>query len=168
MKIIINESQYKLLTEAKDPKIKCEHCGIELMNAAITQEKIAQLDGFIGQRDGIVSVMTDLSNKEKGFVDLKKQFDEYERNKLIKEKYEVSLESNQLKIENLINKQKRYFEIQEKIKKNNDIDGKIIKADMRLNELYMEQKNYERTQNVNQTTITNNHNRKKRFKCSKV
>ena len=149
-------SDIQSLKSSVSSGIKCEHCGIELMNAAITQEKIAQLDGFIGQRDGIVSIMTDLSSKEKGFVDLKKQFDEYERNKLIKEKYEVSLESNQLKIENLINKQKRYFEIQEKIKKNNDIDGKIIKADMRLNELYMEQKNYERTQNVNQTTITNN------------
>jgi DNA repair exonuclease SbcCD ATPase subunit len=77
---------------------------------------------------------------------------------LIKEKYEVSLESNELKIENLINKQKRYFDVQEKIKKNKDIDEKIIKADMRLNDLYLEQKNYEKVHNVNNLSIQNNIN----------
>ena len=126
------------------------------MNAAITQEKISQLAGLITQRDTISTLMQDLSGKEKSFVDLKRQFDEYEKNKLIKEKHEVSLESNELKIENLVNKQKRYFEVQEKIKKNKDIDEKIIKADIRLNELYMEQKNYEKVENVNNLSIENN------------
>ena len=151
-------SDIESLKSSVNNGIKCEHCGIELMNAAITQEKISQLAGLVTQRDGISSLMTELSGKEKDFVDLKKQFDEYERNKLIKEKYEVSLESNELKIENLINKQKRYFDVQEKIKKNKDIDEKIIKADMRLNELYMEQKNYEKVQNVNNLSIQNNIN----------
>ena len=31
--------------------------------------------------------MTELSGKEKSFTQLKKEFDEYEKNKLIKEKY---------------------------------------------------------------------------------
>jgi DNA repair exonuclease SbcCD ATPase subunit len=151
-------SDIESLKSSVNNGIKCEHCGIELMNAAITQEKISQLAGLITQRDGISSLMNELSGKERDFVDLKRQFDEYERNKLIKEKYEVSLESNELKIENLINKQKRYFDVQEKIKKNKDIDEKIIKADMRLNELYMEQKNYEKVQNVNNLSIQNNIN----------
>lgn len=151
-------SDIESLKSSVNNGIKCEHCGIELMNAAITQEKISQLAGFITHRDTISSLMNELSGKEKGFVDLKKQFDEYERNKLIKEKYEVSLESNELRIENLINKQKRYFDVQEKIKKNKDIEEKIIKADMRLNDLYSEQKNYEKVQNVNNLSIQNNVN----------
>jgi len=151
-------SDIESLKSSVNNGIKCEHCGIELMNAAITQEKISQLAGFITHRDTISSLMNELSGKEKGFVDLKKQFDEYERNKLIKEKYEVSLESNELRIENLINKQKRYFDVQEKIKKNKDIEEKIIKADMRLNDLYSEQKNYEKVQNVNNLSIQNNGN----------
>ena len=149
-------SDIESLKSSVNNGIKCEHCGIELMNAAITQEKISQLAGLITQRDTISTLMQDLSGKEKGFVDLKRQFDEYEKNKLIKEKHEVSLESNELKIENLVNKQKRYFEVQEKIKKNKDIDEKIIKADIRLNELYMEQKNYEKVENVNNLSIENN------------
>ena len=149
-------SDIESLKSSVNNGIKCEHCGIELMNAAITQEKISQLAGLITQRDTISTLMQDLSGREKGFVDLKRQFDEYEKNKLIKEKHEVSLESNELKIENLVNKQKRYFEVQEKIKKNKDIDEKIIKADIRLNELYMEQKNYEKVENVNNLSIENN------------
>jgi DNA repair exonuclease SbcCD ATPase subunit len=155
-------SDIESLKSSVNNGIKCEHCGIELMNAAITQEKISQLAGFITHRDTISSLMNELSGKEKGFVDLKKQFDEYERNKLIKEKYEVSLESNELRIENLINKQKRYFDVQEKIKKNKDIEEKIIKADMRLNDLYSEQKNYEKVQNVNNLSIQNNVNQIKK------
>jgi DNA repair exonuclease SbcCD ATPase subunit len=151
-------SDIESLKSSVNNGIKCEHCGIELMNAAITQEKISQLAGLVTQRDGISSLMNELSGKERDFVDLKRQFDEYERNKLIKEKYEVSLESNELRIENLINKQKRYFDVQEKIKKNKDIDEKIIKADMRLNDLYLEQKNYEKVHNVNNLSIQNNIN----------
>ncbi len=58
--------------------IKCEHCGIELMNAAITNAKIAELDGLIVQKNTKTTLMTDLSNKEQSFVQLKKEFDEYE------------------------------------------------------------------------------------------
>ena len=56
--------------------IKCEHCGIELLNASITQSKINELAGFITRKKEIESLMTDLSGKEKGFVDLKKHYPE--------------------------------------------------------------------------------------------
>ena len=68
--------------------IKCEHCGIELMNASITQQKIAELDGYIMHKDQKEGLMQVLTGKEQAFVQLKKDFDEYEKNKLIKEKYE--------------------------------------------------------------------------------
>ena len=115
--------------------IKCEHCGIELMNAAITNAKIAELDGYIQQKDQKEELMTVLSDKEQGFVQLKKEFDEYEKNKLIKEKYELSIESCDLKIGTLKDKLKRYVEIQDKIKQNQQIDSMLIKADLRLDEL---------------------------------
>ncbi len=76
-------SEIEKLKSSVKGGIKCEHCGIELMNAAITQQKISELDGFILQRSEKVKLMTDLTNKEKEFVETKKQFDEYEKNKLI-------------------------------------------------------------------------------------
>jgi DNA repair exonuclease SbcCD ATPase subunit len=79
--------------------------------------------------------MSDLSDKEQTFVKLKKEFDEYEKNKLIKEKYELSVESCDLKITNLQSKIKRWDELQDKIKSNNKIDEMLIKADLRIEEL---------------------------------
>jgi len=128
--------------------IKCEHCGIELMNAAITNSKIAELDGYIRQKEEKTKLMTDLSDKEKGFVQLKKEFDEYEKNKLVKEKYEVSVESCDLKIGSLNDKIKRWEEIQDKIQENQKIEAQLIKADVRLDDL----ENQRRTINSSITT----------------
>ena len=124
--------------------IKCQHCGIELMNAAITNAKIAELDGYIMQKDEKTKLMQDLTIKEQGFVKLKKEFDEYEKNKLIKEKYEVSIESINLKIEALKLKLERYNEVQEKILENNKIDAQLIKAGVRLDELEKEKVAHQR------------------------
>ena len=124
--------------------IKCQHCGIELMNAAITNAKIAELDGYILQKDEKTKLMQDLTIKEQGFVKLKKEFDEYEKNKLIKEKYEVSIESINLKIEALKLKLERYNEVQEKILENNKIDAQLIKAGIRLDELEKEKVTHQR------------------------
>jgi DNA repair exonuclease SbcCD ATPase subunit len=118
--------------------IKCEHCGIELMNATITNAKIAELDGLIVQKTTKTTFMQDLSRKEQSFVQLKKEFDEYEKNKLVKEKYEISVESCDLKMSALKDKLKRWEEIQDKIQENQKIDGQLIKADLRLEELERE------------------------------
>ena len=120
--------------------IKCEHCGIELMNAAITNSKIAELDGLIVQKNTKTTLMTDLSCKEQSFVKLKKEFDEYEKNKLVKEKYEISIESCDLKIGSLNDKIKRWEEIQDKISENQKIDSLLIKADVRLDELELQRR----------------------------
>ena len=129
--------------------IKCEHCGIELMNAAITNAKIAELDGFIIHKGKITKLMNDLSNKEQTFVKLKKEFDEYEKNKLIKEKYDLSIEGYNLKIENLETKLKRWDEIQDKVATNKKIDEMLIKADLRLDQL-------DSLKTTNNTKITTN------------
>ena len=120
--------------------IKCEHCGIELMNAAITNAKIAELDGLIVQKTTKTTLMQDLSRKEQSFVQLKKEFDEYEKNKLVKEKYEISVESCDLKIGTLKDKIKRWEEIQDKIQENQKIESLLIKADVRLDELELQRR----------------------------
>jgi len=135
--------------------IKCEHCGIELMNAAITNAKIAELDGYNQQKEEKTKLMTDLSIKEQGFVQLKKEFDEYEKNKLIKEKYEVSIESCDLKIEGLNDKIKRWEEVQDKIKENDSIDAMLIKADVRLDDLENKKKTLNTNISNHQFTIKN-------------
>jgi len=129
--------------------IKCGHCGIELMNASITNAKIAELDGYIRHKGEKSKLMHDLSDKEQSFVQLKKEFDEYEKNKLVKEKYEISVESCDLKISVLKDKLKRWEEIQDKISENQKIDTLLIKADLRLDELEGQKK-------IVNTNISNN------------
>ena len=143
----------KLKSEV-DGGIKCEHCGIELMNAAITNAKIAELDGLIVHKTTKTTLMQDLSRKEQSFVQLKKEFDEYEKNKLVKEKYEISVESCDLKISALKDKLKRWEEIQDKIQENQKIDGQLIKADLRLEELEREKTKINSVISGNKVSIT--------------
>lgn len=135
--------------------IKCEHCGIELMNAAITNAKIAELDGFIQQKDQKTKLMQELTSKEQGFTQLKRDFDEYEKNKLIREKYELSLESENLKLEKNLDKLKRYQDVQEKIQKNKLIEEKLIKANLRIDEIEREKNQYTNKISSNNTMIGN-------------
>jgi len=115
--------------------IKCEHCGINLMNASITQQKISELDGYIMQKDNVWTTMQVLSGIEQTFVRLKKDFDEYEKNKLIKEKYDATIENYQLKIGGLQTKLTEYDKMLDKIKANEHVDSMLIKANLRLEEL---------------------------------
>jgi DNA repair exonuclease SbcCD ATPase subunit len=133
-----NISSIEKLKSSVSGGIKCEHCGIELMNATITQSRISELDGFIQHKGEIEGLMQDLSGKEQGFVQLKKDFDEYEKNKLIFEKYQATIESIESKKLLLEDKLKRYDEVQDIILKNNNTDSLILKADMKLNELKTE------------------------------
>jgi len=137
------------LKSSVDGGIKCEHCGIDLMMASITQSKIAELDGYIMQRDQISGLMQVLSGKEQGFVQLKKEFDEYEKNKLIKEKYELSIEGFDLKIKGLQEKLTKYNELQDKITSNEKIETQLIKAGLRLDDLDVEKNNTTKKINSN-------------------
>ena len=139
--------------------IQCEHCGIKLMEAKLTNEKIKQLDGYKKLVEEFKKEIEELDKKEKSFTQLKKDFDEYERNKLIKDKYQLSLESTELKLEQVEDKLSRYKEVQDKIKKNNEIDAQLVKANMRIDELIDEKRGYERTQTSNQTQIDNLYSR---------
>jgi DNA repair exonuclease SbcCD ATPase subunit len=139
--------------------IQCEHCGIKLMEAALTKKKIDELSDWEKKVDKLSKQWKDLDSKEKSYTQLKKDFDEYERNKLIKEKYELSLESNELKLGQAKDKLKRYEEVQDKIKKNNEVDAQLVKAGLRIDELINEKRGYERIQATNQNQIENLHAR---------
>jgi len=146
------ESITKLKSEVEGG-IKCSHCGIELMNASITNAKITELDGLIGQKNTKTTLMHVLSSKEQSFVQLKKEFDEYEKNKLIKEKYELSIESCNLKIESLNDKIKRWEEIQDKIQENQKIDSLLIKADIRLDDLEIQRRTISNSITTSESSI---------------
>ena len=151
-----NNAKIKSIEELKssvDGGIKCEHCGIELMNAAITNAKIGELAGFITHKGQLEGLMRELTSTEQSFVNLKKEFDEYEKNKLIKEKYELSVERFQLMIDSLKTKLERYSEVQDKIVENNKTDGLLIKAGIRIDELEGEKKTIETSISNNKFTI---------------
>ena len=135
--------------------IQCEHCGIKLMEAELTKKKIDQLEGYKKLVKEFKTEISDYEKKEQSFTQLKKDFDEYERNKLIREKYELSLESNELKLGQAKDKLKRYEEVQDKIKKNNEVDAQLVKAELRIDELINEKRGYERVQATNQNQIEN-------------
>jgi DNA repair exonuclease SbcCD ATPase subunit len=141
------------LKSSVDGGIKCEHCGINLMMASITQSKIAELDGYIKHKDQISELMQVLLGKEQSFVQLKKEFDEYEKNKLIKEKYELSIESFDLKIKGLQEKLTKYNELQDKITSNEKIETQLIKAGLRLDDLDVEKSNTTKKINSNDYQI---------------
>ena len=147
------------LIEKYGDGIQCEHCGIKLMEAELTKKKIQQLEGYKKMVKEFKKEIQSLEKKEESFTQLKKDFDEYERAKLIKEKYEATLEANNLKLEQAEDKLKRYEEVQDKIKKNNEIEGKLVKANMRIDELIGEKRGYERIQTTNTNQIENLNNK---------
>jgi DNA repair exonuclease SbcCD ATPase subunit len=170
---VVVDNKIKTLEELKSSVgdgIKCEHCGIELMNATITQSKIGELDGYIIRKDEILGLMTDLSTKEQSFTKLKKEFDEYEKNKLIKEKYELNIESYDLKIKNLSDKLSRYYELQEKISENQKTETLLIKAGLKIDELEKEKYSIKKTidDNINKVGIHNDKIKENNIKINKI
>lgn len=135
--------------------IKCEHCGIDLMNAEITAAKLAEMDSLRNESKTYEQELTELTAKEKDFVQLKKDFDEYEKNKLIREKYEANLESTQLNIKSLNEKLEKYHDVQAKIEENRKIDETLQKATTRLDELNRENTQLEKEKGQNNVQIKN-------------
>ena len=107
-----------------------------------------------------------MTKEEQSFVDLKKAFDLYERNKLIKEKFEIQLESLKLKKDQAQDKLDRFNKDKEKFEENKKIDETILRADMRLDDLQREKEgvNYEITTSQSPTSK----NTKRRFRTSKT
>lgn len=127
--------------------LQCQYCGIELAKSDYTEKKKVELKELNVNVEGSSTQVDRLSEEEQSFVNLKKEFDLYERNKLIKEKYEIQLESLILKRDSVQDKLDRFNKDKEKFEDNKKIDETILRADMRLDELQVEKDgvNYEIT-----------------------
>jgi DNA repair exonuclease SbcCD ATPase subunit len=147
--------EIEVLVQKYGDGIQCEHCGIKLMEAELTKNKISELDGWKDKVKEFQLKLNELNTKESSFTKLKKDFDDYEKNVLIKEKFELSLESNELKINKTKEDLRKYYEVQDKIKKNNEVDTQLVKAGLRIDELINERRNYEKLSITNQNEITN-------------
>lgn len=135
--------------------IKCEHCGIDLMNAVLTQAKLSEMDTLKEQGKNLGDVLDELNTKEKEYLQIKKEFVQYEKSKLIKEKYELILEADGLKLDNVEGKLERYHQVQTKIEKNKSIEEQIIKANLRIEEIEREKTSHTSKISSNKTMIQN-------------
>ena len=118
--------------------LECQYCGIVLAQSNYNDKKKVELKSLNKNLINTVKGVNDLTNEEKSFVELKKDFDQYERNKLIKEKFEIQLETLELKKGSLEDRLRRFKEVQIKLEENKKIDETILKADMRLDVLTVE------------------------------
>ena len=118
--------------------LECQYCGIVLAQSDYNDKKKVELKSLNKNLINTVKCVNDLTNEEKSFVELKKYFDQYERNKLIKEKFEIQLETLELKKGSLEDRLRRFKEVQIKLEENKKIDETILKADMRLDVLTVE------------------------------
>ena len=118
--------------------LECQYCGIVLAQSTYTENKKKELVTLKSNVIKVIKSVELLTVKEKHFVELKKDFDQYERNKLIKEKFEIQLETLELKKNGLEDRLRRFKEVQIKLEQNKKIDETILKADMRLDVLTVE------------------------------
>jgi hypothetical protein len=96
--------------------IKCQYCGITLAQSEYSENKKLELIGLKEYLKKCVKEVKKHTKEEKIFVDLKNQFDVYEKNKLVKEKCEIQIESFELKkkgVEDILN---RFREQEVKVK----------------------------------------------------
>lgn len=164
VKELLSENKISLATmtsKSKDIKeelkefdggIQCQYCGIELAKSEYSDKKKLELSNLEGLIKTTTKMVQELSNKESAFVDLKKQFDEYERNKLIKEKFEIQLENYEHKKKLVEEKLERFKEQEVKVNENKKLDETLLKADMRLEQLGREK------EEINSKITTSNNN----------
>ena len=145
------------LARSVDGGIKCEHCGIELLNAELTKSKLGQVDGLKKNQLDYENNLNELNNGDLRFQKLKREFDQYERNILIREKYEVEIQNYGMKIQQIKDKLGKFYDVQNKIEENKNLDGQIMKATMRLDELKLEkgkiEKDLSQIQNENELLV---------------
>ena len=149
------ESKHKDITEELEGfegGLQCQYCGIELGSSDYSDKKRKELDDLNIGISNSQTLVEGYTKEEQSFVDLKKEFDLYERNKLIKEKFEIQLESHQTKLVSAKDKLKRFERDQKKVEENNKIDETLLKADMRLDDLSREK------DQINLNISTSNHN----------
>ena len=147
MKVKVGSLQSKIADikeelDGFDGGLQCQYCGIVLAQSEYTDKKKIMFNDLNIELSHSVIMLEAYDKEEKTYVQLKKDFDEYERNKLIKEKYEIQKESLELKKKELVEKLRKYKEAQTMLEENKKIDETLMKADMRLDELKREKEGY--------------------------
>jgi len=135
--------------------IECEHCGLKLMDGELNKKRLSELPLIKENYKYVNDTINALLEKELYLAQVKKSFDEYEKNKLIRDKYLLSIDANNLKIENIKTKLEKYYREQNKIQENKELDSKIIKAKMRIDELQVLKIALEKEINSNNNKINN-------------
>ena len=121
-----------------DGGLQCQYCGIVLAQSEYTEKKKGTLGDLNIEKSYNSILLEGEIEKEKSFTQLKSEFDQYERNKLIKEKLEIQMESFEMKKKEIQTKLQNFKDNQQKLEDNKKIDEKLMKADIRLGELSRE------------------------------
>ena len=144
------ENMEKRMTSYSDG-FECEHCGLKLIGSDISKT----LEGTISEKKEELGKMNSKietwQQEDSGWKKLKEDFSVYEKNKLIKARYEIDIEGENLnknKFEQLL---KDFIKQQNAIEENKKIDALMIKADMRIEQLDSEKLGY----NTRRTTLLN-------------
>jgi DNA repair exonuclease SbcCD ATPase subunit len=107
----------------------CPTCNRALEDVDHTDE-INKIKQLIESTSGIQTEnrkkYDELTDKEKVLSDLKKEYDEYERNKLKKTRYELESDQKQMDIDRLQLKLDNYDRNKQKLDENQKIDGELI------------------------------------------
>lgn len=142
--------------------ISCEHCGLNLIDAKFTKEKIDNLGNLENQYNIINETISNLENDNKLKTSLKKEYDVFEKNKLVKQKHQLTYESYVIKLSLLKDKLIKYLDVQTKINKNRDIDKLIIKANSKIDELVFEKNKINREVTSMEVQISNFQDKKEK------
>ena len=120
-----NEDLVKQLEEGQI----CPTCNRALEDVDHTEEinKLKQLIESVKQTQiDNRKKYDELTENEKVFSDLKKEYDEYEKNKIRKTKYELEVEQKRMEIEKLQMKLDNYDRNKQKLVENQKIDAELI------------------------------------------
>lgn len=118
----------KLIKQLEEGSV-CPTCNRKLDEVDHTDEinKIKKLiDTLIENRKSRESKLTELRDKDNAFKALKTEFDTYERNKIVKARYELEVEQRQVDINAKQLKLDNYDNNKKKLEHNQRIDGELV------------------------------------------
>jgi len=125
------------------------------MFADLTQKKLAKKVELQDKIQELSLVDSNLKKQDEEFLQIKREFDIYEKNKLIRERHELTLDRVNLQIDQTQTKLVKFNEVQDKIKQNEKIESQLVKATIKIDELVSEKNKLYREQVGNQMNIRN-------------
>jgi DNA repair exonuclease SbcCD ATPase subunit len=121
------EKNNKLITQFEEGSI-CPTCNRVLEDVDHTEE-INNLKDLIKEQENklveLKEIIKEKSDEDLKFVALKKEYEEYERNKLRKAKYELDAEHKQIDIDSKQSKMDQYDSNKNKLEENKKIDSEV-------------------------------------------